>query len=141
MVYGNPISNRFQIYSLKYFSYPKSSTCSAILNSGFFGKLIFENTIWPNYFCNKYYIALYTWHDHWEEVWGKEMNYRRWSCVDFKEHMKNTKRKPTPNKSQIMQKFLLVQISCFNNANEMLQNAGCDRPTPLTRISSPGFLN
>ena len=53
MVYGSPISNRFQIYSLKYFSYPKSSTCSANLKSGVFGKLIFENTFWPNYFCKK----------------------------------------------------------------------------------------
>ena len=63
-----------------------------------------------NIFVRKYYIALYTWHDHWAEVWGKEMKYRRWSCVDFKEHLKITERKPTPNKSQIMQKFLLVQI-------------------------------
>jgi len=79
VVYGSPISNRFQIYSLKYFSYPKSSTCSANLNLGVFGKLIFENTIWPNYFVRKYYIALYTWHDHWAEVWGREMKYIRWS--------------------------------------------------------------
>ena len=53
MVYGSPTSNRIQIYLLKDFSHPKSSTCSANLNSGVFGKLIFENTIWPNYFCMK----------------------------------------------------------------------------------------
>ena len=38
------------------------------------------------------------------------MKYRRWSSVDFKEQLKSTERNPTPNKSQIMQKFLLVQI-------------------------------
>ena len=41
----------------KYFSHPKSSTCSANLNSGVFGKLIFENTIWPNYFCKKLFLC------------------------------------------------------------------------------------
>ena len=60
MVYGNPISIRFQIYSLKYFSYPKSSTCSASHNSGVFGKLNFENTFWPIYFCKKNTILHYT---------------------------------------------------------------------------------
>ena len=55
---------------------------------GFFEKLIFENTFWPNYFVGKFYIASFTWHDHWAEAWGKEMRYRRWSCVDFKEHLK-----------------------------------------------------
>ena len=64
---------------LKYFSYPKSSTCSANLNSGVFGKLISQNTIWPNYFCKKRLHCTNTWHDHWAEVWGKEMKYRRWS--------------------------------------------------------------
>ena len=44
---------RFQIYPFKCFSYPKSSTCSADLNSGVFGKLILENNFWPNYFCKK----------------------------------------------------------------------------------------
>ena len=97
---------------LKYFSYPKSSTCSANLNLGVFGKLIFENTIWPNHFCKKIlYCSIHMAYDHWAEVWGKEMKYIRWSCVDLKEHLKRiTERKPTPNKSQIMQKFLLVQI-------------------------------
>ena len=66
MVFGSPIPNRNQTYSLKDFSYPKSSTCSANLNSGVFGKLIFENTIWPNYFFGgNYFYVLYTWHDQW----------------------------------------------------------------------------
>ena len=66
-------------------------------------KILFGQII----FVRKYYIALYTWHDHWAEVWGKEMKYGRGSCVDLKEHLKNTERKPTPNKSQIMQKFFV----------------------------------
>ena len=53
MVFGSPIPNRNQTYSLKDFSYPESSTCSANLNSGDFGKLNLENTFWPNYFCKK----------------------------------------------------------------------------------------
>ena len=53
VVFGSPVPNRSQTYSLKDFPYPKSSTCSANLNSGGFGKLIFENIIWPNYFCKK----------------------------------------------------------------------------------------
>ena len=79
MVYGSPTSNRIQIYLLKYFSYPKSSTCSANLNLGVFGKLNLENTFWPNYFVRKFYTVLYTWHDHWfksleqgDEVWELE---------------------------------------------------------------------
>ena len=51
--FGSPIPNRSQTYSLKDFSYPKSSTCSANLNSGVFAKLNLENTFWPNYFCKK----------------------------------------------------------------------------------------
>ena len=39
-----PIHNRSQTYSLKDFSYPKSSTCSANLNLGVFGKVNLENT-------------------------------------------------------------------------------------------------
>ena len=32
-------------------------------------KILFGQII----FVRKYYIALYTWHDHCAEVWGKEM--------------------------------------------------------------------
>ena len=63
MVSGYDISNRSQIYFLKDFSHLKSSTCSANLNSGVFGKLIFENTIWPNYFCKR--ILYYSIHMVW----------------------------------------------------------------------------
>ena len=127
MVYGNPISNRFQMYSLKYFSYPKSSTCSANLNSGVFGKLNLENMFWPNIFARNCFYVLHTWNDHWEEVWGKEMKYIRWSCVDFKEHLKITERKPTPNKSQIMQKFLSNHIlSLFITLSVVPWKSGCD---------------
>ena len=37
-------------------------------------KILFGQII----FVRKYYIALYTWHDHWAEVWVKEMKYRSW---------------------------------------------------------------
>ena len=57
-------------------------------------KILFGQII----FVGKYYTVLYTWHDHWAEVWVKEMKYIRWSCVDFKEHLKNIERKPTQNK-------------------------------------------
>ena len=93
MVYGSPTSNRIQIYLLNDFSHPKSSTCSANLNSGVFEKLIFLKILFGQIiFVRKYYVALYTWHDHWAEAWGKETKYRRWSCVDFKEHLKKTQR-------------------------------------------------
>ena len=57
-------------------------------------KILFGQII----FVRKYYIALYTWRDHCAEVWCKEMKYGRGSCVDFKEDLKNTERKPSPNK-------------------------------------------
>ena len=103
MFYGSPISNRFQIYSLKYFSYPKSSTCSANLNSGVFGKLIFENTI------------LYYTHGM---IIGQKFGARRWSTeggvIDFKEHMEITERKPTPNKKPNNAKvFVGPNFSCL----------------------------
>ena len=72
MVYGSPIPNRRHTYSLKDFSYPKSSTCSANLNLGVLGKPNLENTFWPNIFVITYYPVLYTWHDHWAKFWTKE---------------------------------------------------------------------
>ena len=59
----------------------------------YFLKILFGQII----FVGKYYIALYTWHDHWAEVWSKEMNYISWSSVDFKEHLKITQRKTNSN--------------------------------------------
>ena len=37
--------------------------------------------------------------------------------------------------------WLQAEMLQYVNAKDMLQNAGCDRPTPLTRISSPRFPN
>ena len=80
-------------------------------------------------------------------VIGQELGVRRWNIegrvVDFKKHLKETQRE---NQLQIKAKknaksFCWSKFSCFNIENEMLQNAGCDRPTPLTRISSPRFVN
>ena len=69
MVFGSPIPNRNQTYSLKDFSYPKSSTCNANLNSGVFGKLHLEKILFGQIiFVRKFYIVLYTWYDHWAEV-------------------------------------------------------------------------
>ena len=65
MVSVYPISNRSQTYFWIDFYCPELSTCSTNLNSGVFGKLIFENTFWPNYFARNYFYDLYTWHDHW----------------------------------------------------------------------------
>ena len=66
MVYGSPIPNRSQTYSLKDFSYPKSSTCSGNLNLGVFGKPNLENTFFFQIiFVRKFYKVLYTWNDHW----------------------------------------------------------------------------
>ena len=142
MVYGSPISIRFQIYSLKYFSYPPSSTCSANLNLGFFGELIFENTIWPNYFCKK--ILYCTIHMAWSL--GRSFGSRRWSIevggfTWFLEHLQ------TADKNEIKQspkhsKFLSNHISAWSNDLSVVPwKSGCDRPTPLTRISSPRFLD
>ena len=78
-------------------------------------------------------------------VIGQELGVRRWNIegrvVDFKKHLKETQREnqlqnKKPNNAKV---FVGPIFSCFNNENEMLQNARCDRPTPLTRISSPRF--
>ena len=75
MVLGSPLPNRSQTYSLKDFSYPKSSTCSADLNSGVFGKINLENTFWPNYFGKK--ILYCTIHMAWSL--GQKFGAKKWS--------------------------------------------------------------
>ena len=77
-------------------------------------------------------------------VIGQELGVRRWNIegrvVDFKKHLKETQRE---NQLQIKAKknaksFCWSKFSCFNNENEMLQNARCDTglgclaPTPRT---------
>ena len=42
-------------------------------------------------FVRKFYSALYTCHDHWTEVWGKERS-TEGGVVDFKEHLKKSMR-------------------------------------------------
>ena len=126
MVYGSPISNRSQIYSLKYFSHPKWSTCSANLNSGVFGKLIFENTTWPNYFCKK--ILYYT-HGM---IIGQKFGAGRWSIeggvvLTLKSTWKTQREKLTQIKSQIMQKFLSNHtLSWFISLSVAAWKSGCD---------------
>ena len=143
MVSGNPISNRFQIYLLKDFSLLKSSTCSANLNSRVFGKLILENTVWPNYFCKK----LFLWPIHMAWSLGKSFGSRRRSIrvggfIWFLEHFQTQRDNQLKIKSQIMQKFLSNHIlSWFIILSVVPSKSGCDRPTPLTRISSPRFPN
>ena len=142
MVYGSPISNRFQIYSLKYFSYPKSSTCSANLNSGVFGKLIFENTIWPNYFCKKLFLCPI--HMAWSLV--QEFGARRWSIgvggfIWFLEHLQTAVKHSIKAKTKHSKVFVKPHFSMIINLSVVPWKSGCDRPTPLTRISSPRFPN
>ena len=121
------MSNRFQIYSLKYFSNPKSSTCSAILNWGAFGKLNLENTFWPNYFYKK--ILYCSIHMAWSLV--QEFGARRWSIgvggfIWFLEHLQ------TVDKNQIKQrtnaqKFLSNHnLSWFISLGVVAWKSGCD---------------
>ena len=142
MVYGCPTSNRIQIYLLNDFSHPKSSTCSANLNSGVFEKLIFENTIWPNYFCKKLFLCLI--HMAWSLV--QEFGARRWSIgvggfIWFLEHLQTTDKiqsRQSPKHSKVFVKPHFIMIVSFS---VVAWKSGCDRPTPLTRISSPRFPN
>ena len=91
MVYRSPTSNRIKIYLLKYFSHLKSSTCSANLNSRVFGKLILENTFWPNYFCKKLFLCRI----HMARSLVQEFGARGWSIwvggfIWFLEHLQTT---------------------------------------------------
>ena len=114
MVFGSPIPNRNQTYSLKDFSYPKSSTCSANLNSGVFGKLNLENTFWPNYFCKK--ILYCTIHMVWSL--GRSFGSRKWSIegeamLTFKRTWKhrektNSNKKPNNAKVFVKQQFIMI---------------------------------
>ena len=72
-------------------------------------KILFGQII----FVRKYYTVPYTWHDHWAEVWGKEMKYIRWSWVDFKEHLKtqretNSNKKPNNAKVFVKPHFIMI---------------------------------
>ena len=139
MVLGSPITNRSQTYSLKDFSYPKSSTCSTNLNLGGFGKLNLENTFWPNYFCKK--ILYCTIHMVWSL--GKSFGSRKWSIegeamLTFKSTWKhrgktNSNKKSNNAKVFVKPHFIILSVVPWKSR--------CDRPTPLTRISSPRFPN
>ena len=142
MVYGIPISNRFQIYSLKYFSSPKSSTCSANLNSGFFRKLSFENTIWPNYFCKKIlYCSIHM-------VWslGKGFGSRRRSIrvggfIWFLEHLQTTHKKQIKQSREHSKVFVKPHFSMIYWLKCCGMKIRVWQTYPLTRISSPRFPN
>ena len=136
MVSGCPISNRSQIYFWKDFYCPELSTCSTNLNSGVFGKLIFENTIWPNYFCKKLFLCPI--HMAWSLV--QEFGARRWSIgvggfIGFLEHLQPT------HKNQIKQGQKHSKVFVKPHFIIVPWKSGCDRPTPLTRISSLRFPN
>ena len=127
MVYGSPTSNRFQIYLLKYFSHPKSSTCSANLNSGGFGKLLFENTIWPNYFCKKSFLCP----THMAWSLGKVFGSRRRSIrvggfIWFLEHLQTTDKiqsRQGPKHSKVFVKPHFIMIVSFS---VVAWKSGCD---------------
>ena len=127
MAYGSPTSNRIQIYFLTYFSYPKSSTCSANLNLGVFEKLILENTFWPNYFCKK--ILYCTIHMVWSS--GRSFGSRKGSIEGklcwLLRALENTERKPTQIKRQILQKFLSNHtLSWYIILSVVPWKSGCD---------------
>ena len=129
MVYGSVISNRIQIHLLKDFSHPKSSTCSANLNSGGFGKLNLENTFWPNYFCKK--ILYCTIHMAWSL--GQKFGARGWSIeggvvLTLKSTWKTHRENQLQVKSQIMQKFLSNHtLSWFISLSVVAWKSGCDK--------------
>ena len=114
MVYGSPVPNRSQTFSLKDLSYPKSSTCSANLDSGVFRKLNLENTFWPNYFCRKLFLCPI--HMAWSLV--QEFGARRWSIgvggfITFLEHLqtadKNQSRQgPKHSKVFVKPHFIMI---------------------------------
>ena len=112
MVFGYAISNRSQIYFWKDFSYPKSSTCSANLNSGVFEKLIFENTIWPNHFCKKIFLCPI--HMAWSLV--QEFGARRWSIgvggfIWFLEHLQTADKHSIKAKTKHSKVFVKPHFS------------------------------
>ena len=112
------------------------------LNSGVFEKLIFENTIWPNYFFPEIIFISYT-HGM---IIGKKFGARKWSIevggfIWFLEHLQ------TADKNQIKQRpkhskvFVKPHFIMIVSLSVVAWKSGRDRPTPLTRISSPRFLN
>ena len=140
MVSVYPISNRSQAYFWKDFYGPELSTCSTNLNSGVFGKLIFENTFWPNYFCKK--ILYCSIHMAWSLV--QEFGARRWSIgvggfIWFLEHLQTTDKiqsRQGPKHSKVFVKPHFIMIVSLS---VVAWKSRCDRPSPLTRISSPRF--
>ena len=132
MVFGSPIPNRNQTYSLKDFSYPKSSTCSANLNSGVFGILLLEKYFWPNYFCKK--ILYCTIHMVWSL--GRSFGSRRRSIrvggfIWFLEHLQTTDKNPIKAKSKTLKNFLSNHIlSWFIILSVVPWKLGCDRMAP-----------
>ena len=114
MVSGYPIFNRSQTYFWKDFYCPELSTCSTNLNSGVFGKLIFENTFWPNYFYKK--ILYCTIHMAWSL--GKGFGSRRRSIrvggfILFLEHLQTTDKiqsRQSPKHSKVFVKPHFIMI-------------------------------
>ena len=127
MVYGSPISNKIQIYFLKDFSHPKSSTCSANLNSGVLGKLIFENTFWPNYFCKK--ILYCSIHMAWSL--GKGFGSRRWSIevggfIWFLEHLQTAVKHSIKAKTKHSKVFVKPHFIMIVSLSVVAWKSGCD---------------
>ena len=111
---------------------------------GFLENLILKMLFGQNIFIQKYYPVLNTWHDHWAYFLSKERKYRSWRFeMIFKSTWKQQaeiqikiRTKPNQHKS-----FCWVQFLGYINLNDVPPKSGCDRSTPLTRISSPRFLN
>ena len=74
--------------------------------------------------------------------WIKEMKYKSWMIYLI---FLSTSKQQTENQSSKVkntQKFLSnPHFSMINSLSVVARKSGCDRPTPLTRISSPRFPN
>ena len=127
MVSGYPISNRSQIYFWKDFYCPLLSTCSANLNSGGFGKLIFENTIWPNYFCKKLFLCPI--HMSWSLV--QEFGARRWSIgvggfIWFLEHLQTAHKNQSRQGPKHSKVFVKPHFIMIVSLSVVAWKSGCD---------------
>ena len=134
MFFGSPIPNRSQTYSLKYFSYPKSSTCSANLNSGGFGKTKFRKYFSAKLFFKENSILYYT---HGmiigQKFWIKEKEYKSWRIYFIFRALANNRQNPIKAKSKTHKSFcqptfyhyLSLWVLCHENQGVTCRYRGC----------------
>ena len=109
---------------------------------GFLEKLNLENPFWTNYFCKKNLYC--TIHMAWSL--GRSFGSRRRSIrvggfIWFLEHLQTTNKiqsRQGPKHSKVFVKPHFIMIVSLS---VVAWKSRCDRPSPLTRISSPRFPN